>query len=76
MGYIGNPSHPEVVAAIEHAVGTICKGGKAAGVMCRDVEAAQRYAELGARFLGVGADTVLLSNASSALLARFRDGRS
>lgn len=73
MGHIGNPAHPDVQAAIEDAIIRIVASGKAAGIMIADQTLAQRYLKLGAMFVGVGADTALLVNASNELARTFKD---
>jgi 4-hydroxy-2-oxoheptanedioate aldolase len=72
MGHVGNPGHPEVVATIEKTIKTIVKSGKAAGVLALDPAQAQHYINAGARFVGVGADTMLLGNAAKQLAVSFR----
>ncbi len=36
MGFRGNPGHPDVQAAIEHAIARIRSAGKAAGILSAD----------------------------------------
>ncbi|CCN81022.1 putative 2,4-dihydroxyhept-2-ene-1,7-dioic acid-like aldolase [Vibrio nigripulchritudo SFn27] len=72
MGHVGNPDHPDVVAAIEKAIRTIREAGKAAGILCLNPEKAQHYADCGASFIGIGVDTLLLSNGAKALVSRFK----
>ena len=72
MGYIGSPAHPEVVLAVERALGVIRAGGRAAGVLAVDQALAERYIAAGAQFIGVGVDTTLLANAAAGLAARWR----
>ncbi|MCE1782336.1 aldolase/citrate lyase family protein, partial [Enterobacter hormaechei] len=71
MGYIGNPQHPEVQAAIEQAIAQIQSFGKAAGILMTDTDAAQHYLNLGARFVAVGVDTILLTGTANTLAKRF-----
>ncbi|MDX7992823.1 4-hydroxy-2-oxoheptanedioate aldolase [Xenorhabdus littoralis] len=71
MGHISNPQHPEVRAAIERAMNQIKASGKAAGILMTNVDAAKYYLDLGALFVAVGVDTILLTGAASALAARF-----
>jgi 4-hydroxy-2-oxoheptanedioate aldolase len=73
MGHRGQPGHPDVVAAIEDAIRRIVAGGKAAGILVGDDASARRYSALGATFVGVGVDTVLLARATSELASRFRN---
>lgn len=72
MGYVGNPDHPDVVAAIERGLATINAAGKAGGLLCINPEKAQHYAEKGAKFVGVGVDTLLLSQGAKQLADKFK----
>lgn len=72
MGYLGEPAHPEVRAAIDAAIGRILAAGKAPGVLTVDEALARHYIELGARFVAVGVDATLLARATRALAAAFR----
>ncbi len=72
MGYLGQPGHPDVQAAIEQAITKIVASGKAAGALSTDPELAQRYQSLGACFLQVGVDTLLLRNAAVSLAEQFK----
>ena len=72
MGHAGNPGHPEVQAAIEDAIARILRAGKAPGILSPDEKLAQHYLSLGALFVAVGVDTMLLVSAAQDLLARFR----
>ncbi|GAL33450.1 2,4-dihydroxyhept-2-ene-1,7-dioic acid aldolase [Vibrio maritimus] len=60
MGHIGNPGHPEVTAAIDHAIGVIQKAGKAVGILSLNPTQAKDYADRGVTFIGAGVDTLLL----------------
>jgi 4-hydroxy-2-oxoheptanedioate aldolase len=71
MGHRGNPGHPEVQGAIDEAIRTIVASGKAAGTLTSDAAAARRYLELGATFVAVGIDVLLLANAARRLAADF-----
>lgn len=71
MGYIGNAGHPEVVAAIEEAIVKITAAGKAAGLLAMIPEMVQAYIDKGATFVGVGVDTLCLSNAAKQLANKF-----
>jgi 4-hydroxy-2-oxoheptanedioate aldolase len=73
MGHLGNPGHPEVKAAVARAIAQIAAAGKAAGVFSADPALAASYRELGASFVLVGVDTLLLRNAAVALAARFKN---
>ena len=72
LGHRGNPSHPEVQAAIDHAIRTIVRSAKAAGILTGDVKLAKHYLALGARFVAVGIDVTLLAQSSRKLLQEFR----
>ena len=72
MGHIGNPGHPEVVAKITAALSSIRAAGRAAGVLCMDPELATAYEKAGANFIGVGVDTLILSQGAKALAGRFK----
>ncbi len=73
MGYLGKPGHPEVKSAVESAIRKIRAAGKAAGVFATDPQAAAAYREIGASFLLVGVDTLLLRNSAAALADKFRN---
>lgn len=72
MGHRGNPSHPQVQAAIEDAIVRIRRAGKAAGILSADETLARRYLELGCTFVAVGVDTSLLMKSLRALADRFK----
>lgn len=74
LGHAGNLRHPEVVAAIEAAIGRIRATGKPAGVLSLDPEAAARLLELGVAFAAVGVDLAMLLRSAEALARRFREG--
>jgi 4-hydroxy-2-oxoheptanedioate aldolase len=71
MGRLGQPEHPEVVSAIESALGTIVKHGKAAGVNAFNEPVARRYVRAGANFVLVGADVALLARGAEELATKF-----
>ena len=72
MGLLGQPGHPDVRAAIEHAFFRILAAGKAPGVLSVDEALARRYIELGARFVAVGVEATMLAQAARALAGKFR----
>ena len=72
LGYIGQPTHPEVQAAIEDAIRRIRAHGKAPGILMADEKLAKHYIELGAQFVAVGVDTTLLARSAETLAARFK----
>lgn len=69
MGYLGQPGHPEVQAAIAESLRHISSAGKAAGTLAGTPEAIRTHAGNGAKFLGIGSDTALLVSGSRGLLA-------
>lgn len=71
MGHIDNPSHPDVVTAIEDAIVRIRKAGKAPGILHSNPVDAKRYLALGALFVAVGVDAVLLRKAAANLRVKF-----
>jgi 4-hydroxy-2-oxoheptanedioate aldolase len=76
MGLLGQPSHPQVKAAIEAAIARTRAHSKAAGIFCTDEALARHYTQLGAQFVAIGVDASLLSQAASALLKRYRGEQS
>lgn len=72
MGHRGNPGHPEVQAVIDDAIVRITQAGKAAGILSADQALARRYLELGARFVAVGVDTVVLMRSLQNLANTFK----
>jgi len=72
MGHLGNPGHPQVKEAVEGAIQTIAAAGKAAGVFSADPAVAAAYQTMGARFLLVGVDALLLRNSALALADKFK----
>lgn len=75
MGFLGKPGAPEVVSAVEAAIGRITASGKAAGILIGDLSLARRYADLGASFVGIGNDVGLLANSAAKLLKDFREAQ-
>jgi 4-hydroxy-2-oxoheptanedioate aldolase len=74
LGYIGQPDHPVVRAAIEDAFARILKAGKAPGFLTPDETLSRHYLERGGLFVGVGLDGNLLTRHTAALAARFKPG--
>lgn len=73
MGFVGQPGHPEVVEAICRGFKSILDAGKQPGVLAVTKELVSTYINAGARFIGVGADTALFSNATRKLAAEYID---
>lgn len=74
LGHARDPAHPQVKQAIESAIGRIVRCGKAPGILMADQARAREYLALGALFVAVGIDLVLLRAAVDSSAARFRQG--
>lgn len=72
MGHPGNPAHPEVHAAIADAIRRIRAAGKAPGILMVDEARAREYLALGALFVAVAVDMLLLRQGADAAAARYR----
>lgn len=72
LGHPGSPGHPEVVAAIEDALGRLKRLGVPSGILALDKSFARRCIELGTAFTAVGVDLALLANGARALAGEFR----
>ena len=73
LGYIGQPDHPVVRAAIEDAMRRILKAGKVPGFLTPDEALSRHYIDLGGVFMAVGLDVNLLARHTTALAARFKN---
>jgi 4-hydroxy-2-oxoheptanedioate aldolase len=73
LGHRGNPGHPEVQQAIEHAISKIVALGKAAGILSSDEKLARRYLDLGCTFVAVGSDAALLARSTRSLARQFKN---
>ena len=69
MGYLGQPAHPEVKAAVETAISKIRAAGKAAGTLATNREIAKYYEKAGIQFVALGVDTLLLAQQARKLLS-------
>lgn len=70
-GYLGNPSHPEVQAAIARVVEVARAAGVAVGILAPVEADARRYLEMGITMVAVGSDIGLLRSSSQALRDRY-----
>jgi 4-hydroxy-2-oxoheptanedioate aldolase len=61
MGLVGQMEHPEVDAVICDAIRKLVEMGVPAGVMALNPDTAKRYISLGASFVAVAVDLVLLA---------------
>lgn len=71
MGYLGNPAHPAVKQAVAQAIKDIANAGKAAGVFSADPTIAKEYEQMGASFMLVGVDVLLLRKSATELAKKF-----
>ena len=71
MGYPGQPRHPEVNAAIDDAIRRIRAAGKAPGILMVDETRARECLALGAQFVAVAMDLILLRTAADGVAAKF-----
>lgn len=72
MGHLGNPSHPDVIAAVEDALRRIRAAGRAPGVLVTSKALARRYEAAGALFVALGVDTLALAAAARSTLENHR----
>jgi 4-hydroxy-2-oxoheptanedioate aldolase len=72
LGHPGEPTHPEVVAAVEEAIRRIGAAGKPAGILTLDRAFARRCIELGTVFTAVGVDADLLARGAEWLAREFK----
>ena len=74
MGLLGQPAHPDVVAAMTRGIATVRAAGKAPGILMTDNKASQYYLDQGALFVAVGVDAMMLVQAAKTLAATFKNG--
>ena len=72
MGFVGQPGHAEVQAAIRDAVERLKAAGRPAGILTASPDEARRYIDWGFAFVAVGIDLLLLARGADALRAAFR----
>jgi 4-hydroxy-2-oxoheptanedioate aldolase len=72
LGYLGQPTHPDVIKIIDDMIPRIKKAGAAPGILTGDVELAQHYIDLGCLFAAVGSDIGLLARGADQLAAKFK----
>lgn len=72
LGHPGNARHPEVDAAINDAIRRIRACGKAPGILMVDEARARECLDLGAQFVAVAMDMLLLRNGLEGAAARFK----
>ncbi|SMX42258.1 HpcH/HpaI aldolase family protein [Octadecabacter ascidiaceicola] len=71
MGLTGQMAHPDVDKAVSKAITDLVDMGVPAGVMALDPDVADRYLALGATFVAVAVDLVLLADAVAVIHKRF-----
>ncbi len=71
MGYLGQPNHPEVKAAVLDALARIRAAGKSAGVLSTEHDYIGDCKAAGANFVGVGIDVTILASALRNLADQF-----
>ena len=72
MGYAGDPRHPAVDAAINDAIKRIMACGKAPGILMTDAARAKQCLALGALFVAVAIDLLLLRAGLDAAVGEFK----
>ncbi|NHN39880.1 4-hydroxy-2-oxoheptanedioate aldolase [Pseudomaricurvus alcaniphilus] len=68
MGYLGQPAHPEVKAAVTTATQKIIAAGKAVGTLATNKAIATAYEQAGMQFIALGVDTLVLATTASSIL--------
>ena len=71
MGFLGQPGHPKVKAAVLDALGRIRRAGLTAGVLSTDADYLRDCKAAGANFVAVGIDVTLYASAMRALAAKW-----
>jgi len=72
MGHLGNPSHPDVKAAVQECLSKIVAAGKVPGVLTSSKDLIADYTDRGAKMIGVGLDTIILAKATKALAEYYK----
>jgi 4-hydroxy-2-oxoheptanedioate aldolase len=67
LGHPGQPTHPDVIRAMDRVIDEAARAGVPLGALTRDPAEARRLAGRGLAFIGVGTDTSLFSGALAAL---------
>jgi 4-hydroxy-2-oxoheptanedioate aldolase len=74
MGHVGNPDHPDVVAAIEDAIARIRKAGKPAGILSLNQDFVRRCIGFGTVFTAVDVDSAILIRHATQIARSFKSG--
>ncbi|OON39599.1 2-dehydro-3-deoxyglucarate aldolase [Izhakiella australiensis] len=72
LGYLGQPSHPEVLKVIKHLFERAKVAGKPSGILAPVEADARRYLEWGAGFVAVGSDLGVFRNGTQSLCDKFK----
>jgi 2-dehydro-3-deoxyglucarate aldolase len=72
MGFMGQPNHPDVQAAMARVLAAGNEHKKAVGILAPVEDDARRYLEQGMTFVAVGGDVGLLRTASKGLADKFK----
>lgn len=72
LGHLGRSNEPAVVDTVTDAIRRSRSAGTPVGVLATDLAVASGYIDAGASFVGVGVDTLVLAQATSELVRRFR----
>lgn len=72
MGLLGQPGHPDVVAAIDTVRAACLRAGLPFGTLCGNALQARHEIERGARLLAVGTDILHMANSARAVLEDLR----
>jgi 2-dehydro-3-deoxyglucarate aldolase len=72
MGFMGQPNHPDVQAAMTRVLAAGNKHQKAVGILAPVEDDARRYLAQGMTFVAVGGDVGLLRTASKGLADKFK----
>src|SRR5882724_487206 len=72
MGFMGQPNHPDVQAAMARVLAAGNKHEKAVGILAPVEDDARRYLEQGMTFVAVGGDVGLIRTASKGLADKFK----
>ncbi|MDR3440346.1 aldolase/citrate lyase family protein [Telmatospirillum sp.] len=72
LGHVGDPKHPDMLAAIDQTLARIRAAGKPAGMLTPDEKLARHYIGTGCLFVAVGSDLGLLARGSEQLAAKFK----
>lgn len=74
FGFLGNPKHADVQAALKDAATRIRAAGKGAGMLTGNLDDVEQLFELGYNFTAVGSDVGLLARTAEHVAARFHKG--